>query len=127
MLNNVLLYAGSLIIFVWGVAHIIPTPNVVAGYGPLSEDNRRMITMEWVAEGLSLCFIGVLVALVTLLGGAANPVSRLVYWACAVMALVMGGWTFAIGWKTTVLPIKMCPFVLAVVAVLFFLGSILSG
>ncbi len=127
MLNNVLLYAGSLIIFAWGVAHIIPTPNVVAGYGPLSEDNRRMITMEWVAEGLSLSFIGVLAALVTLLGGAANPVSKLVYEACAVMALVMGGWTFAIGWKTTVLPIKMCPFVLAVVAVLFFLGSILSG
>jgi len=116
MFNNVLLYAGSLIIFVWGVAHIIPTPNVVAGYGPLSEDNRRMITMEWVAEGLSLSFIGILVALVTLLGGAANPVSRLVYGACAVMALVMGGWTFAIGWKTTVLPIKLCPFVLAIVA-----------
>ena len=127
MLNNVLLYAGSLIIFVWGVAHIIPTPNVVAGYGPLSEDNRRMITMEWVAEGLSLSFIGVLVALVTLLGGPANPVSRLVYGACAVMALVMGGWTFAIGWKTTVLPIKLCPFVLVIVAVLFLLGSILSG
>jgi hypothetical protein len=127
MLNNVLLYAGSLIIFVWGVAHIIPTPIVVAGYGPLSEDNRRMITMEWVAEGLSLCFIGVLVALVTLLGGAANPVSRLVYGACTVMALVMGGWTFAIGWKTTVLPIKLCPFVLIIVAVLFFLGSSLPG
>jgi hypothetical protein len=125
MLNDLLLYAGSLIIFAWGVAHIMPTPAVIAGYGPLSEDNRRIITMEWVAEGLSLCFIGVLVALVTLLGGTVNPVSKIVYWACAAMALMVGAWTFAIGWKTTVVPIKLCPLVLTLVAVLFFLGSVL--
>jgi hypothetical protein len=41
------------------------------------------------------------------------------------MVQIMGGWTFAIGWKTTVLPIKLCPLVLTVAAVLFFLGSAL--
>jgi hypothetical protein len=125
VLSDVLLYAGSFVIFAWGVAHIVPTKAVVAGYGRLSEDNRRIILMEWVGEGLALCFIGVLVALVTLLGGAGEPVSRIVYWISAVMALVLGGWTFVIGFKTSVLPIKICPLVLTVVAVLFFLGSVL--
>ena len=70
MLNNILLYLGAAILFVWGVAHIIPTRNVVAGFGALSEDNRINITMEWVAEGLALAFVGALVALVTLVGGS---------------------------------------------------------
>ena len=58
MLANVLLYLGAAILFVWGVAHIVPIRNVVAGFGPLSEDNRINITMEWVAEGLALAFVG---------------------------------------------------------------------
>ena len=44
MLNNILLYLGAAILFVWGVAHIIPTRNVVAGFGALSDDNRINIT-----------------------------------------------------------------------------------
>ena len=39
------------IVFVWGVSHIIPTKQVVAGFGDIGRDNRRIITMEWVAEG----------------------------------------------------------------------------
>jgi hypothetical protein len=37
--------------------------GVVAGFGPLSEDNQINFTMEWVAEGLALAFVGVLAAL----------------------------------------------------------------
>ena len=58
MLDIALLYLGATILIVWGIAHIIPTRNVVAGFGPLSEDNRINITMEWVAEGLALAFVG---------------------------------------------------------------------
>jgi len=81
------IYVASVIIFVWGVAHIIPTKNVVRGFGQLSNDNRRIIIMEWVGEGLALCFIGLLATLVTLLGGTENPVSKMVLWACALMVL----------------------------------------
>ena len=49
---------------IWGIAHIVPTCNMVAGFSPLSKDNRINITMEWVAEVLSLVFIGLLVLLV---------------------------------------------------------------
>ena len=119
------IYVASVIIFVWGVAHIIPTKNVVRGFGQLSNDNRRIIIMEWVGEGLALCFIGLLATLVTLLGGTENPVSKMVLWACALMSLIMGGWTLLIGFKTSIIPIKICPLVLTIVAILFFVGSVI--
>jgi hypothetical protein len=125
MLDTVLLYLGAAILFVWGVAHIIPTRNVVAGFGPLSNDNRINITMEWVAEGLALAFMGVLAALVTALGGAGNPVSAIVVWAIVVFCVVMGTWTFLVGRRSSVLPIRLCPLVLAIAAALLALGNVL--
>ena len=70
---------------------------MVAGFGPLSEDNRINITMEWVAEGLALAFVGALVALVTSVGGADDPVRRVVVWAIAAFCVLMGAWTFIVG------------------------------
>ena len=125
MLANVLLYLGAAILFVWGVAHIVPTRNVVAGFGPLSEDNRINITMEWVAEGLALAFVGLLAALVTSVGGADDPVRRVVVWAIVAFCVLMGAWTFIAGRRSTILPIRLCPLVLAVAAVLLLLGNLL--
>ena len=125
MINDILLYVGSGVITLWGISHIVPVKGVVEGFGPISVDNRRIITMEWVAEGLALCFIGLLVLVVTLLGGSGSPVSIIVYRASAVMLLVMAGWTAMTGARTSIVPIKICPFVKGTVAVLFFLGSVL--
>ena len=81
--------------------------------------------MEWVAEGLALAFVGALVALVTLLGGANDPVTQVVVWAVAGFCIVMGGWTFIIGHRSSIVPIRLCPLVLAVAAVLLVLGNVL--
>jgi hypothetical protein len=123
MLNTILLYAGSIIIAIWGIAHIIPTKAVVAGFGKLSQDNTRIITMEWIAEGLTLVFIGVLTLAVTTASGRDDPGAVVVYRGCAVMLVVMAGLTLATGARTKVIPIKICPFVKAAVAVLFVVGS----
>jgi len=125
MLNTILLYLGAALLVLWGVAHIIPTRNVVAGFGPLSKDNRINITMEWVAEGLALAFVGALVALVTMVGGADEPVARVVVWAVVGFCIVMGGWTLIVGRHSSIVPIRLCPLVLAVAAVLLVLGNML--
>lgn len=124
MLNDILLYIGSAILIVWGIAHIIPTKSVVNGFGEISEDNKRIITMEWVAEGLALCFIGLLVLFTTILGDSQNYVSLIVYRASAAMLIVMAGWTALTGARTKIIPIKLCPFVKTIVAVLFIVGSL---
>ena len=122
---DILLYIGSAIIIVWGIAHIIPTRSVVKGFGEISEDNTKIITMEWAAEGITLCFIGVLVLLVTVIGGSQGAVSALVYRISAGMLVVMAVWTALTGARTSIIPIKICPFVKTAVAILFVLGSLL--
>ena len=124
-MNDILLYIGSAVLIIWGIAHIIPTKNVVSGFGQISEDNKRIITMEWVAEGLALCFIGLLVMFVTVLEDSQNDVSLIVYRASAGMLIVMAAWTALTGARTSIIPIKICPFVKTIVAILFILGSLL--
>ena len=125
ILRYVVLLVGSVVITVWGGAHLFPTRSIVNSFGAISLDNKRIITMEWIAEGLTLCFIGVLVLLVTSFAGPRNLVSVLVYQAVAWMLVVMAGLTFMTGAKTAIKPIKVCPLVKSIVAILFFLGSAL--
>jgi len=122
---DVVVYLGATAIALWGVAHIAPTRAVVAGFGAISQDNRRIILMEWTAEGLTLAFIGLLVLLVTALHGTANPVSHSVYRMSAAMLLVMAAWTLLTGARTSIVPIKICPIVKTAVAALFLVGSVL--
>ncbi len=50
MINQILAYIGAGLTTLWGVAHLFPTKNVVADFGDISEDNRHIITMEWIVE-----------------------------------------------------------------------------
>ena len=124
-MNNLLLYIGSGIIFLWGLAHIIPTKAIVSGFGDISEDNKKVLTMELIAEGLTLIFLGVLVLLVTILAGSQAKAAYIVYLACAVMLLVMAILTVMTGARASTIWYKICPVVKTVVAVLFILGSVL--
>ena len=125
MLNQILLYVGSGVIFLWGVGHIMPTPSVVKDFGEISKDNKLIITMEWIAEGLTLCFIGILVALVTIFGGLENEVTHFVIRASAVMLVVLAFVSSATGARTSITPMRLCPRVKAGVALLFVLGAVL--
>ena len=125
MANQIVLYVGSIAVIVWGIAHIVPTVSVVAGFGQLSKDNTRIITMEWIAEGLTLCFIGILVLFVTLSSGPGNSVALLVYRMSAGMLFSMAVLTAFTGARTSIVPIKICPVVKTTVGILFLVGSIL--
>lgn len=125
MLNDILLYIGSALIIGWGIAHLVPTKNILSGFGELSADNLRIITMEWIAEGLTFCFIGILVLLTTLLGWSQNHIAIIVYLTCAGMLVVLAVLSQLTGARTAILPMRLCPYVKTGVAILFFLGSVL--
>jgi len=120
----ILLYTASILIFGWGIAHIVPTRAVVKGFGRLSPDNRRIILMEWVAESWALAFLGLLTGLVGVLRGF-NPTSVLVFRLCAGMLILMALWTLFTGARTSILPIKFCPAVKTLCAALIFLSTVL--
>jgi hypothetical protein len=124
-LEDILIMAGGIVIALWGVAHIAPTRAVVAGFGAISLESRRILTMEWIAEGLTLCFVGALSLIVVLAWGADGHGTRLVSLSLAALLLVMAGLTQSTGARTSVLPIKLCPIVKCGVAALFVDGSLL--
>ena len=123
-MQSVLLNAGAAISFLWGLGHLMPTRNVVADFGEISADNRRIITMEWILEGLTLSFLGVLVALVVHLVGVGQPATVIVARACAAMLFLMAGVSAATGARTSVLPMKLCPIVKSVAAGLMVAGTL---
>ena len=125
MTASILLYVGSVVIILWGIAHILPTKSVVGGFGSLSIDNTRIITMEWVAEGLTLIFIGLLVLATTLIIGTNFPTATLVFYAAAAMLFVMAVWSGFTGARTSILPMKACPFVKSFVGILFILAMVI--
>jgi hypothetical protein len=124
-MDKILLYIASAMAIVWGGAHLAVTRSVVNGFGDISGDNRLIITQEWIAEGVAIVFIGILTLLVTALEGTADPASLIVYRTSAGVFIVLAGLTAVTGARTPIVPFKICPFLLTVVAVLLLLGSFL--
>jgi hypothetical protein len=120
-----LLSIGSVVVFLWGAGHILPTRSVVAGFGELSSDNTRIITMEWLIEGVTLCFVGALVALVAAILGPLDAGTHLVARAAAAMLIVLAVISAYTGARTAVLPMKLCPYVKGAVALTFITATIL--
>ena len=79
--------------------------------------------MEWMNEGLTLIFIGVLVATVTMID-ATDVVSRAVYFISAIMLLAMAVLSVFTGFKISFLPFKLCPFIFMAAAVLVIIGGL---
>ncbi len=124
MINLVFLYLGAALTALWGISHLFPTRSVVKGFGGISVDNQRIITMEWIAEGVSLIFIGVLVALVTIVDSSIS-VSKAVYLLSAIGLMVLALVSLFTGFKIKFLPFKLCPVIFTVSAVLIVIGGLL--
>jgi hypothetical protein len=123
MLNETLLYVGSALTALWGIAHLLPTRSVVRGFGELSLDNKRIITMEWILEGVALIFIGVLIATVTALDST-TMVARSVYVFSAIGLLVFAVISFFTGFRVKFLPFRLCPFVFTASSALILVGGL---
>jgi hypothetical protein len=113
------------IVFTWGVSHIIPTRQVVAGFGNIDQDNRYIITMEWVAEGLSFMFVAVLIVAVTWSANTPEAAEDLVYRVASGFLITIGVWTAMTGARTKVIWFKMCPVVMSVTSGLLIAASFL--
>ena len=121
MINEILLYLASLLTLVWGIAHLFPTRSVVAGFGEISTDNRRIITMEWITEGVTLIFIGILVSVVTLID-TQSAVSSAVYMISALALIVLAVVSLFTGFRVKFLPFRLCPFIFGGSALLLLAG-----
>jgi hypothetical protein len=122
MVNQVLLYLGSAFLLLWGISHLFPTRSVVKGFGNISVDNKRIITMEWIIEGVSLIFIGALVSSVTYIDYT-NVISQTIYWISFVMLNALSVISLLTGFKVNFLPFKLCPVIFTTSSILILLGA----
>ena len=125
MLNQILLFIGSISVIIWGIAHLFPTKSVVKGFGDISADNKNILKMEWITEGFSLIFTGTLLLLVTFMGDNENITSKMVFIASSVFLFSMAILSFLTGYKVNFLPYKLCPIIFSVSGILILIGSFL--
>jgi hypothetical protein len=118
-----MLYLGAALTALWGAAHLFPTVSVVKGFGAISADNQRIITMEWIVEGVSLIFIGALIASVTFIDPFVSA-SKAVFLLSAIVLLVLAAVSLFTGFKVNFLPFRLCPFIFSASALLIIAGGL---
>jgi hypothetical protein len=124
MTGVVLIYIGAALPFLWGVAHLFPTRSVVRDFGDISRDNRNIIAMEWIIEGVALIFIGLTVAAVTYINSSGD-VSRAVYVLSGIALIALAVISLFTGFRVNFLPFKLCPVIFTSSAVLITLGCLM--
>lgn len=94
--------------------------SVALGGRPASCSSKTEATLsvDWVAEGFTLVLLGVLVAVVTMRGGSADPVTQAVYAVASGALLVFAVWTAATAARGSVIFFKICPVVKSLAAAL---------
>ena len=86
--DALLAYVAGAVVAVWGVAHVVPTRPVLAGFEPITAENRRIVLQEWLAEAFTTWGIAAVVVAVTAAGGA-NAAAR--WWVYRVAAGLLVG------------------------------------
>ncbi|WP_432118789.1 hypothetical protein [Streptomyces sp. bgisy032] len=123
-MEDVLACIAAGLVGLWGVSHAVPTRSVVAGFGEISTDNRRVLVQEWLAEAVTMWSFAVLIIVVTAVGGGTATVDW-VYRVVAGALLVLAVLTALTGARTGVIWFKICPVLLGSSAALLLAAGLL--
>ena len=77
--------------------------------------------MEWIIEGVSLIFIGVVVSSLTFIDHT-SVISKTIYWISFIMLNTLSGISLFTGFRVKFLPFKLCPVVFTTSSILILLG-----
>ena len=110
-----------MLILFWGIAHLLPTAGVVRDFGDISSDNKLIITMEWIVEGLTMIFLGVLI-IVLAKTDTESKLAKYIYILIVGMLFSMAILSLFTGFGVEFLPFKLCPIIFSVSAILIIIG-----
>lgn len=124
MFRKIMVITGSLLAFIWGTAHLIPANDIANGvYGSLSINNKNIILMEWINEGFTLIFIGLLVFIGEIIDKENNKTSKLIFILPPVMLFSMAILSLFTGFNIDFLPFKLCPLIFSLSGILILQGA----
>ena len=119
----VLAYTGAALVAVWGLAHVMPTRQVLGGFEPITADNRRIIAQEWLAEAFTMWGTAAIVIAATAAPGTAPDTRAWVYRTASALLIALAALTALTGARTPVIWFKICPVLLAAAALLLLAAS----
>jgi len=120
----VLAYIGAALVAAWGLAHVMPTRQVLSGFEPITTDNRRIIAQEWLAEAFTMWGTAAMVIAATAAPGTAPDIRAWVYRAASALLISLAVLTALTGARTPVIWFKICPALLAAAALLLLAASV---
>ena len=120
-----LAYVAGAVVALWGVAHAVPTAQVLAAFEPITADNRRIVVQEWLAEAFTMWGVATTVIVATAVGGADSDTRVWVYRVAAGLLIALGALTALTGARTPVVWFKICPVLLVGSAALLLAASVL--
>jgi citrate synthase len=80
--SEVLAYVAAGLVGLWGVAHAVPTRQVLAGFESITVDNRRVLLQEWLAEAFTVRGLAAAVVAATIASGQGPFLTIKVHWIC---------------------------------------------
>ena len=122
-MNAVLAYLSVALLAVWGTAHAVPTRQVVAGFKPITPDNRRIVQQEWLAEAFTMWGLAAVIIAATAAGSATSDTREWVYRAVSALLIALAALTAMTGARTAVIWFKICPALLTASAALLLIAS----
>jgi len=124
MKGKLLFTISGVLSILWGIAHLFPTSSIIGSFGSISIDNKRIILMEWINEGLTLIFIGLLIITVTFINSTDVTVRKGVYVLSLVILLSMAILSLFTGFRIDFIAFRLCPFVFSLSAILLLVGML---
>lgn len=121
MINSIILYVSAAMLIFWGIGHLIPTHSIVKDFGHVSPDNKRIIAMEWIIEGVFLIFIGSVIVVLTCFDYK-NEISIIIYLLCFIALNILALVSLFTGFKIRFLPFRLCPFIFLTSAFLIIIA-----
>jgi len=122
-MSAVLAYLSAALLAAWGTAHAIPTRQVLAGFNPITPDNRRIIQQEWLAEAITMWGLAAVTIAATAAGGTTTDTRAWVYRTVAALLIALAALTTLTGARTPVIWFKICPVLLSIAAALLLAAS----
>lgn len=123
-MNEALAYLAAGLVALWGVSHAIPTRQVVAGFEPITRDNRLVITQEWLAEAFTMWGLAAAIVVTTAVGGADSSTTLWLYRVVAGLLVAIAALTALTGARRPVVWFKVCPVLLSSSAALLVAASL---
>ncbi len=95
----------------------------MSGFGDIGTENRRVITMEWIFEGVTLIFAGVLTAAASLAADSSSVTATVAFIVTAALLIVMAVISLLTAGRNRFIAYRLCAPIFSASAILLLAAA----